>query len=141
MHVSHHYNTVCLFMVTELCKAGKWYNEIGSCEDCQVGTYMDARSLNSTCKLCPERMTTDRPGADSLDKCICEYHHLSCLTFFNILSCLNILHVYTEVICFSAFFDGWMTCNFTSFSTVFQSYQEDGRLIMKNCVQWSSVYD
>ena len=27
--------------------------------------------------------------------------------------------------------DGWMTCDFTSFSTVFQSYQDDGRLIMK----------
>ena len=30
---------------------------------------------------------------------------------------------------------GWMTCDFTSFSTVFQSYQDDGRLIMKDCVQ------
>ena len=27
--------------------------------------------------------------------------------------------------------DGWMTCDFTFFSTVFQSYQDDGRLIMK----------
>ena len=27
--------------------------------------------------------------------------------------------------------DGWLTCDFTSFSTVFQSYQDDGRLIMK----------
>ena len=36
--------------------------------------------------------------------------------------------------------DGWMTCDFTSFSTVFQLYQDDGRLIMKGCVQWSSVY-
>ena len=36
--------------------------------------------------------------------------------------------------------DGWMTCDFTSFSTVFQSYQGDGRLIMKGCVQWNSVY-
>ena len=31
--------------------------------------------------------------------------------------------------------DGWMTCDFTSFSTVFQSYQDDGRIIMKGCVQ------
>ena len=37
--------------------------------------------------------------------------------------------------------DGWMTCNFTSFSKLFQSYQDNGRLIMKGCVQWSSVYD
>ena len=36
--------------------------------------------------------------------------------------------------------DGWMTCDFTSFSTVFQLNQDDGRLIMKGCVQWSSVY-
>ena len=26
------------------------------------------------------------------------------------------------------------------FSTVFQSYQVDERLIMKGCVQWNSVY-
>ena len=32
--------------------------------------------------------------------------------------------------------DGLMTCDFTSFSTVFQSYQHDERLIMKGCVQW-----
>ena len=31
-----------------------------------------------------------------------------------------------------------MTCDFTSFSKVFLSYQDDGRLIMKDCVQWSS---
>ena len=36
--------------------------------------------------------------------------------------------------------DVWMTCDFTSFSTVFQSYQDDGMLIMKSCVQWDSVY-
>ena len=30
--------------------------------------------------------------------------------------------------------DGWMICDFTSFSTVFQSYQDDGRMIMKGCV-------
>ena len=27
--------------------------------------------------------------------------------------------------------DGWMTSDFTSFSIVLQSYQDDGRLIMK----------
>ena len=27
--------------------------------------------------------------------------------------------------------DGWMTCDFMSFSTVFQSYQDNERLIMK----------
>ena len=35
--------------------------------------------------------------------------------------------------------DDWMTCDFTSFSAVFQSYKDDGRLIMKDCVQWNSV--
>ena len=35
---------------------------------------------------------------------------------------------------------GWMTCEFTSFSTVFRSYQDDGRLMIKGCVQWRSVY-
>ena len=30
--------------------------------------------------------------------------------------------------------DGWMTCNFTSFLTVFQSYQDDAWMIMKGCV-------
>ena len=35
--------------------------------------------------------------------------------------------------------DGWMCCNLTPFLTVFQSYQDDGMLIMKGCVQWSSV--
>ena len=34
--------------------------------------------------------------------------------------------------------DGWMTCDFTSFSTVFQSYQDDIWMIMKGCVQWNS---
>ena len=34
-------------------------------------------------------------------------------------------------------FTGRMTCDFTSFSTVFQSYQDNGRVIMKNCVQWN----
>ena len=30
--------------------------------------------------------------------------------------------------------DGWMICDFTSFSTVFQ---DDGQMIMKSCVQWN----
>ena len=27
--------------------------------------------------------------------------------------------------------NGWMNCNFSSFLTVFQSYQDDGQMIMK----------
>ena len=31
--------------------------------------------------------------------------------------------------------DGWMTCDFTSSSTVFQSYQDDGRVKMTGFMQ------
>ena len=41
---------------------------------------------------------------------------------------------------FSGLMDGWMTCDVMSFSTVFQSYQDNERLIMKGCVQWNPVY-
>ena len=34
--------------------------------------------------------------------------------------------------------DGWLAI-LRPFSTVFKSYQDDGRLILKGCVQWSSV--
>ena len=27
--------------------------------------------------------------------------------------------------------DGWMTCHYTSFSAVFQSFSDDGRVMMK----------
>ena len=38
--------------------------------------------------------------------------------------------------------NGWMdNCDFTAFSTVFQSYQDDERLIIKSCVQWNPVYN
>ena len=30
---------------------------------------------------------------------------------------------------------------FTSFATVFQSYLDDGQVIMKGCVQWNPFYD
>ena len=33
--------------------------------------------------------------------------------------------------------DGWMICEITPFLTVFQSYQDDGRMIMKGCAQWN----
>ena len=48
------------------------------------------------------------------------------------------IHFFTQKI--PCFRDGWMTCDFTSFSTVFQVYQDDGQMIMKGCVQWNSVY-
>ena len=34
----------------------------------------------------------------------------------------------------------WMTCDFTSFSTVSQSCHDDERMIMKACVQWNPAY-
>ena len=43
-------------------------------------------------------------------------------------------------VCLPFRMDGQMTCNFFAFSTVFQPYQDDGRLIMKGRVQWNSVY-
>ena len=33
-----------------------------------------------------------------------------------------------------------MTCDFMSFSIVLLLYQDDGRMIMKGCVQWSPIY-
>ena len=35
--------------------------------------------------------------------------------------------------------DGWMTYDFIFFSTVFQSYQDKGRLVMKGCGQWNPI--
>ena len=48
----------------------------------------------------------------------------------------------SEALCYLQYInDGWMICNFTSFSTVLQSYQTDRWLIMKGCVQWKPVHD
>ena len=59
------------------------------------------------------------------------FFHLSSLSFLPLSrrSCYRLM-------------DGWMTCDFMYFSTVFQSYQDDGRLIMNGCVsvQWNSIY-
>ena len=40
----------------------------------------------------------------------------------------------------SLHFDKRMTCDFASFSIVFQLYQDDGWMIMKRFVQWNLVY-
>ena len=37
--------------------------------------------------------------------------------------------------------DEWITCDVASFSTAFRSYQDDGRMILKGCVQWNLVND
>ena len=36
--------------------------------------------------------------------------------------------------------DGSMTCEFTSFSIIFQSYQDGERVSLKSCVQWNPFY-
>ena len=36
---------------------------------------------------------------------------------------------------------GWITCHFTFFQTVFRSYQDDEGMMMKGCVKWNTVYD
>ena len=33
------------------------------------------------------------------------------------------------------------SCDFMSFSAVFQSYQDNGSFIMKSCVRWNPMYD
>ena len=40
---------------------------------------------------------------------------------------MNISHMPAEVLGMA----GWMACDYMSFSTEFQSYQDDGRVIMK----------
>ena len=37
--------------------------------------------------------------------------------------------------------DGWITCDFTSFLTVFQTYKDDERVIMKEGAQWYHILD
>ena len=47
---------------------------------------------------------------------------------FNSISIIHCMYV-------SMYKDGWITCNFTSFSTVFQLYQDNGCETTKSCVQ------
>ena len=37
--------------------------------------------------------------------------------------------------------DEWKICGFTTFLTVFLSYQDDERVIMKDSVQWRAILD
>ena len=74
--------------------------------------------------------------------------------FVFVLNCLQIWwHIHTmnrcltKIMCFQVLLiavtrmDGLMTCCFTTFSAVFQSYQDDECVIMKGCVQWNPVYN
>ena len=37
--------------------------------------------------------------------------------------------------------DGWVTCDFMSFQTVFQLYRDNGQILMKGFVQWNPIYE
>ena len=50
------------------------------------------------------------------------------------------LKQYSFILTIPEAMNGWMTCDFKSFLTVFQSYQDDVWMMMKGCVQWNSVY-
>ena len=51
----------------------------------------------------------------------------------------EVSHVCCTVASYSVF-TGWMTGDFMSFTTVFQSNQADGPMIMKGCTQWNPIY-
>ena len=62
------------------------------------------------------------------------------MTIFGYMTEVNPLKFTVEGFGKIKFSDGWMTCDFTSFSTIFQSYQDDWEMILKGCVQWNPVY-
>ena len=49
--------------------------------------------------------------------------------------CTVVADILRICICLFCKMNGWMTCDFTSFLTVLQSYQDDVGMIMKGCVQ------
>ena len=53
---------------------------------------------------------------------------------------MQIAFLYLSDLVTLASMDGWMISDFISFSTVFQLYQDDGRMTIKVCVQWNPVY-
>ena len=64
------------------------------------------------------------------DPTIIKFYFLLFLYKFDSLESVNIRMI-----------GGCMTCDFTSFSTVFQSYRDYGRMISKKgCVHWNHVY-
>ena len=46
----------------------------------------------------------------------------------------------SPIVVLELFADGWLTCDFTSILTVFQSYQDNVKVIMKGRVQWNLLY-
>ena len=87
-------------------------------------------------ELVPVIICTDRPDSVLWDFALLEQPYLG-------LHCLLRLElglIQTNSLSCDWTIGEWMTCYFTSFSIVFQSYQDDWRLIMNGCVQWNSVY-
>ena len=50
------------------------------------------------------------------------------------------LKCFQKYILIHGWVDGWMTYNFTSHYTVFDSYQDDVRMVMKGCVKSNPIY-
>ena len=59
---------------------------------------------------------------------------------FHILS-NSILIIYSPPRSSGESIQGWITCHFTFFQTVFRSYQDDEGMMMKGCVKLNTVYD
>ena len=83
------------------------------------------------------------PSLSSKCECFLSKESLTCIIFPSlgkVSHCVLIcVLIWPQTSCLSP--DGWMICDFTSLLTVFQSYQDDGWVIMKGCVQWNPVYD
>ena len=57
--------------------------------------------------------------------------------FFGKIIYIHVMFVHISMIKMN----GWIAFDFTSFSTVFQSYEHIGQVIMKGCVQWKPIYN
>ena len=71
---------------------------------------------------------------------VCRHANQISFRSVHLVTLLELYFIGTQIKLQKSWMDGWMTCDFTSFSTVFQSYQDDGQMIMKGCVQWDPVY-
>ena len=57
-----------------------------------------------------------------------------------IISCIERAVLKSQCLLYNMLIDRYMIWDFTSFSTVFQLFGYDGRVIMEGCVQWNPVY-
>ena len=70
----------------------------------------------------------------SYGHCFSENFNLYCCTFIDSVGCWGYFHLYRAACQRQA-----ECCDFTSFLPVFQSYRDDGRMVMKGCVQLRPV--